>query len=190
MSYSEYGVQLSLLQYQIQYLGTQVPPIVGRSMSPSSATSPKLVLVVAAALISRASHPDGVARVLLTQRPAAKNFGGLWEFPGGKLEQGESAEQAHARARATLTRSHSVYARTQSQHTHTSTHARVRARARHRAGAGARAARGGGRAHRHGGHPAAHVRVARVHARARRQTPHTPPPTHRTRVDLRARCTG
>ena len=36
--------------------------------------------------------PDG--RFLIAQRPAHKMYGGLWEFPGGKLHAGESAEQA------------------------------------------------------------------------------------------------
>jgi len=47
---------------------------------------------VAAAIIV---HPDG--RVLLAQRPPGKAYAGYWEFPGGKLEPGESA--AHALAR-------------------------------------------------------------------------------------------
>jgi 8-oxo-dGTP diphosphatase len=48
----------------------------------------KVVLVVACALID----PDG--RVLIAQRPAGKQMGGLWEFPGGKMEPGETPEQA------------------------------------------------------------------------------------------------
>ena len=47
-----------------------------------------LVLVVAVALIDR----DG--RILLTQRPAGKPMAGLWEFPGGKVEIGETPEVA------------------------------------------------------------------------------------------------
>ncbi len=39
--------------------------------------------------------PDG--RFLLTSRPAGKVYAGYWEFPGGKLEPGESVEQALAR---------------------------------------------------------------------------------------------
>jgi 8-oxo-dGTP diphosphatase len=44
---------------------------------------------VAAAVVS-----DDRGRVLIAQRPAHAHQGGLWEFPGGKLEQGESARQA------------------------------------------------------------------------------------------------
>jgi 8-oxo-dGTP diphosphatase len=45
-----------------------------------------LVMVAACALVD----PD--QRVLLTQRPAGKPMAGLWEFPGGKLEAGETPE--------------------------------------------------------------------------------------------------
>lgn len=47
-----------------------------------------LLCVVACALI------DADRRVLIAQRPADKTMGGLWEFPGGKLEKGESPEEA------------------------------------------------------------------------------------------------
>lgn len=47
---------------------------------------------VAAAVIER---PDG--SFLLAQRPAGKVYAGWWEFPGGKVETGEPAEQALAR---------------------------------------------------------------------------------------------
>lgn len=50
-----------------------------------------MLLVVAAALI------DGAGRVLLQQRPPGKPMAGLWEFPGGKIEPGESPESALAR---------------------------------------------------------------------------------------------
>ena len=48
----------------------------------------RLQLVVAAALID----PDG--RVLIAQRPPGKAMAGLWEFPGGKIEAGETPEKA------------------------------------------------------------------------------------------------
>ena len=48
----------------------------------------KLILVSAVALIDE----DG--RVLLTQRPEGKQLAGLWEFPGGKIEAGETPEEA------------------------------------------------------------------------------------------------
>ncbi len=47
-----------------------------------------LLLVVACALV------DGDGRVLIAQRPQGKSLAGLWEFPGGKLEPGETPEQA------------------------------------------------------------------------------------------------
>ncbi|MBV7380136.1 8-oxo-dGTP diphosphatase MutT [Maritimibacter dapengensis] len=46
------------------------------------------ILVSAVALVDR----DG--RVLLAQRPEGKSMAGLWEFPGGKVEQGETPEAA------------------------------------------------------------------------------------------------
>jgi len=48
----------------------------------------KLLLVVAVALI------DADRRVLIAQRPEGKTLAGLWEFPGGKVEPGESPEEA------------------------------------------------------------------------------------------------
>jgi 8-oxo-dGTP diphosphatase len=53
-----------------------------------TAGSPPLVLVAAAALI------DADGRVVLTQRPQGKMLAGLWEFPGGKVETGETPERA------------------------------------------------------------------------------------------------
>ncbi len=40
---------------------------------------------------------DGDGRVLLAQRPAGKSMAGLWEFPGGKLDAGETPETALVR---------------------------------------------------------------------------------------------
>ncbi|MCB9994715.1 MAG: (deoxy)nucleoside triphosphate pyrophosphohydrolase [Hyphomicrobiaceae bacterium] len=48
----------------------------------------RMLLVVAAALVD----PDN--RVLIAQRPLDKSLGGLWEFPGGKVEPGETPEDA------------------------------------------------------------------------------------------------
>ncbi len=45
-----------------------------------------LLLVAAAALV------DADGRVLICQRPASKALAGLWEFPGGKVEAGETPE--------------------------------------------------------------------------------------------------
>lgn len=50
-----------------------------------------LVLVAAVALV----RSDG--RLLLAQRPKGKAMAGLWEFPGGKVEAGESPQVALAR---------------------------------------------------------------------------------------------
>jgi 8-oxo-dGTP diphosphatase len=54
----------------------------------ADAPARRLLLVVAVALI------DADGRVLLAQRPAHKQLGGLWEFPGGKLHEGETPEAA------------------------------------------------------------------------------------------------
>jgi 8-oxo-dGTP diphosphatase len=47
----------------------------------------KIVTVAACALV------DTDGRVLLAQRPEGKPMAGLWEFPGGKVEAGETPEQ-------------------------------------------------------------------------------------------------
>lgn len=48
----------------------------------------KLLLVSAVAML------DGERRVLIQQRSAHRSMAGLWEFPGGKIEDGETPEQA------------------------------------------------------------------------------------------------
>jgi 8-oxo-dGTP diphosphatase len=50
--------------------------------------TPIILLVAACALVD----PDG--RVLLAKRPPGKPLAGLWEFPGGKVEAGETPEAA------------------------------------------------------------------------------------------------
>jgi len=67
---------------------------------------------VAAAVLLR---PDG--RFLLAQRPVGKAYAGYWEFPGGKLEAGESAHQALCRELQeelgiTVSRAHPWFTRT------------------------------------------------------------------------------
>jgi 8-oxo-dGTP diphosphatase len=47
----------------------------------------KIVLVAACALV------DADGRVLIAQRPEGKSMAGLWEFPGGKVENGERPEE-------------------------------------------------------------------------------------------------
>lgn len=53
--------------------------------------SHSILLVVACALVDE----DG--RILLAKRPKHKPLGGLWEFPGGKMEPGETPESAMIR---------------------------------------------------------------------------------------------
>jgi 8-oxo-dGTP diphosphatase len=51
----------------------------------------RILLVAAAALV------DDDGRVLVAQRPPGKSMAGLWEFPGGKLREGETPEAALVR---------------------------------------------------------------------------------------------
>lgn len=53
-----------------------------------SGPAQKIVHVSAAALV------DGQGRVLLARRPEGRAMAGLWEFPGGKIEPGETPEAA------------------------------------------------------------------------------------------------
>ncbi len=54
---------------------------------PTTEASP-IILVVACALV------DTDRRILMAQRPAGKSMAGLWEYPGGKVEHGETPEEA------------------------------------------------------------------------------------------------
>ena len=56
-----------------------------------SETPRKILLVAACALI------DTDGRILLAQRPEGKSLAGLWEFPGGKVEPGETPEETLVR---------------------------------------------------------------------------------------------
>lgn len=58
------------------------------SDAPGDAARTTLVRVVAAALY------DAHGRVLIAERPPGKHMAGRWEFPGGKIEPGESELQA------------------------------------------------------------------------------------------------
>ena len=51
----------------------------------------RILLVAACALV------DTDGRILLSQRPEGKALAGLWEFPGGKVEQGETPEECLVR---------------------------------------------------------------------------------------------
>lgn len=57
-------------------------------MPTTAVNSKPMILVAAAALV------DSDGRVLLAQRPQGKSMAGLWEFPGGKIEHGETPEAA------------------------------------------------------------------------------------------------
>jgi 8-oxo-dGTP diphosphatase len=60
-------------------------------MSEMNSSGKRLLLVVACALV------DADGRVLIAQRPQGKQLAGLWEFPGGKVEQGETPEECLVR---------------------------------------------------------------------------------------------
>jgi 8-oxo-dGTP diphosphatase len=61
--------------------------IAGRKPDMSEPVGKRILLVAACALV------DSDGRVLLAQRPEGKSLAGLWEFPGGKVEPGETPEE-------------------------------------------------------------------------------------------------
>ena len=56
-------------------------------MTETIAKQRRILLVAACALV------DADGRILLAQRPEGKQLAGLWEFPGGKVEPGETPEE-------------------------------------------------------------------------------------------------
>jgi 8-oxo-dGTP diphosphatase len=64
---------------------------VPRALELSAAGTEKPIQVVVGILI------DDYGRVLINQRPEGRHLAGAWEFPGGKLEQGESAASGLSR---------------------------------------------------------------------------------------------
>lgn len=65
--------------------------VLDEDQRPATQKAVPIVLVAAAALI------DEDNRVLLCKRPQGKSLAGLWEFPGGKVENGETPEAALVR---------------------------------------------------------------------------------------------
>ncbi|MFM2274648.1 MAG: hypothetical protein RL211_520 [Pseudomonadota bacterium] len=64
-------------------------PLVADGEQPRSGGADRKIVDVAVGILIR---PDG--SFLLTTRPEGKVYAGYWEFPGGKLEAGETIEQA------------------------------------------------------------------------------------------------
>lgn len=60
-------------------------------MSDTTLQKRSILLVAACALV------DTDNRILLAQRPEGKSLAGLWEFPGGKVEAGETPEETLVR---------------------------------------------------------------------------------------------
>ncbi|WP_020167776.1 MULTISPECIES: Nudix family hydrolase [Methylotenera] len=66
-------------------------------MSPVEVTQGKKVVQVAVAILQRNSSLFSAGEFLMASRPDGKGWAGWWEFPGGKVEAGESPEQALSR---------------------------------------------------------------------------------------------
>ena len=67
-------------------------PLVADAHMPRQGGADRSIIDVAVGVLI---HPNG--SFLLTSRPPGKAYAGYWEFPGGKLEAGESVQQALAR---------------------------------------------------------------------------------------------
>lgn len=79
-------------EYPVRLFEARHADFAGEGENGATETAPdsgrKIVLVAAVALV------DSDARVLLARRPEGKSMAGLWEFPGGKVEAGETPEEA------------------------------------------------------------------------------------------------
>ena len=75
----------------------QLMPIIGPDPSCLEAKDRKIDLNIPVLLVVAVALIDVDGRVLLSQRPEGKLMSGLWEFPGGKIEEGESPEAALTR---------------------------------------------------------------------------------------------
>src|SRR5690606_20251459 len=73
-------------------LPLSLPPATGGRRAMSDGSEPKKLLLVAACALV-----DTDGRVLIAQRPEGKQLAGLWEFPGGKVEPGETPEETVVR---------------------------------------------------------------------------------------------
>jgi len=74
----------------VKFVATRdsLPSLTPALAAAPAAASPRILLVAACALI------DSGGRVLLARRPEGKPLAGLWEFPGGKVDAGETPEDA------------------------------------------------------------------------------------------------
>jgi 8-oxo-dGTP diphosphatase len=72
-------------------------PITGPDSGCMKADSGKFRKNLPVVFVSAAALVDTDGRILLTKRPEGKHLSGLWEFPGGKISQGETPETALVR---------------------------------------------------------------------------------------------
>ena len=78
------GAMQPVVQFEAERADLSTSP----EPQPNRQTPWRMVLVAACALI------DSDGRILLSQRPQGRAMAGLWEFPGGKVEPGETPEHA------------------------------------------------------------------------------------------------
>jgi 8-oxo-dGTP diphosphatase len=72
----------------------QSMPIIGADPSCLEAKDRKIDINIPVLLVVAVALIDVDGRILLSERPEGKQMSGLWEFPGGKIEEGESPEVA------------------------------------------------------------------------------------------------